>query len=217
MSHARYLPCTALLACVLLIAACEHDDDTQDAAVDAASADASVIVGQLGGLRWELPCTGAGSAPANCATPEEDIDTRVITGNAGARYQVTLQFRGVVEQKTYSGATTTDGLWAEGGTPDSGSFNIYKLHISAPEQTYYLNNGSSGIDNCFLVDIEKTVDIDTGATVTLEASAGGDGLETKNVDEQGSPIVVPGVSPDPEPYDGQFIQMDVVAVTEGQQ
>jgi len=29
--------------------------------------------------------------------------------------------------------------------------------------------------------------------------------------------VVPGVSPDPEPYDGQFIQMDVVAVTEGQQ
>lgn len=196
-----------LLVCTLsglLLAACEHDDN-------------SVIAGQLDGLRWELPCTEPGPSSVNCATPESDIETNVITGTAGARYQVTLHFRGVVEQKTYTNTTATDGLWAEGGTPDPGTFNIYKLQISAPDQTYYLNNGSSGIDNCFLVDITKTVAIDTGATVTLDASAGGDALETKNVDPQGSPIVVPGVPPDPDPYDGQFIQMDVVSVTEGQQ
>ena len=36
--------------------------------------------------------------------------------------------------------------------------------------------------------------------------------EIPNVDDQGNPIVVPEISPAPLPYDGQFIQVDVVAV-----
>ena len=39
-----------------------------------------------------------------------------------------------------------------------------------------------------------------------------DALQIQNVDADGAPIVPSGVPPAPDAYDGQFIQMDVVAV-----
>ncbi len=55
--------------------------------------------------------------------------------------------------------------------------------------------------------------MDNSATITLYASAGGDGLSTKNMDDQGAPIIVPGVPPDPDSFDGQFVQIDVLSFT----
>ena len=40
-----------------------------------------------------------------------------------------------------------------------------------------------------------------------------DGHEIENGDASNNPIVVPSIAPAPSPYDGQFIQMDVDAVT----
>ena len=51
-----------------------------------------------------------------------------------------------------------------------------------------------------------------GATVTLLADVV-DGHEIENVDPAGTPIIVPGVPPSPAAYNGQFIQMDVDAVS----
>ena len=56
--------------------------------------------------------------------------------------------------------------------------------------------------------------MDAGAKLTLTADAGGDAIQTKNRDEDGDPIVVPGVPPEGEPFDGQFVQLDLVSVTE---
>ena len=52
-----------------------------------------------------------------------------------------------------------------------------------------------------------------GAKVSLYASAV-DGNLSQIRNNTANPIVVPGVPPAPLPYDGQFIQMDVIDVVE---
>ena len=163
-------------------------------------------------LRVELPCLGSGSASVNCQTPDADEVSTTINGETGMTYDVTIRLRGVVEQKTYTDYTDPDGMWIEGGSPDGGSFNIFRLHVSSPEKTYYLNSGSSGRDECFLLDMQKTIVMGDGAVLTLLADDGGDALGTRNIDMNGYPIVVSGVSPYPYAFNGQFVQIDIVDV-----
>ena len=59
----------------------------------------------------------------------------------------------------------------------------------------------------FTIDDEKTIEIDGGATVTFHGN-GQNGLLISNF----SKLVVPDVSPAPQPFNGQFVQMDVVKV-----
>ena len=100
-----------------------------------------------------------------------------------------------------------------GETPGRGDpFNIYSLSISSPEQTYYLNRGESHIERCWPIDYTKTVDIAGGATVTLYADTV-EQAEIMNLDGNGQPLVIPGVTQVTQPYNGQFILMDVVSVT----
>jgi hypothetical protein len=147
-----------------------------------------------------------------------------LQGTAGKSYDVTLHFRGIVEEKTYSGGTNggavgveADGgvdpdLFISGGTPDTGTFNIYELDISAPPQKLYLNSGKSGIDQVFLIDYQATITMQAGATVTLTANSV-EGVETFNRGPNGGPaVVVPGVPPAPQTFDGQFVQMDVASI-----
>lgn len=190
------------LGVVLAISGCDSDENIagEDPIAD------------MDGLRVELPCIGTGSAEVNCATPDADEESAMIDGEAGTTYDVTIRLRGLVEQKTYTDYTNGDGMWIEGGLPDGATFNIFRLNVSSPEMTYYLNAGSSYIDECFELSIEKTIVMDHGATLTLLADAGGDALSTKNRDGTGNPIVVTGVPPYPYPFDGQFVQLDIVDI-----
>jgi hypothetical protein len=163
-------------------------------------------------LRAELPCTGPGGDPISCQTNTIDNDLGDFWGEVGSSYDVTIRVRGVVEQKAYTGSTEVDGLWANGGTPDGSTFNIYKLQISSPAQTYYLNYGESFIGRSFALDIQKTVIVDEGAIVELVADAGGDVYQILNRDDGEDPIVIPGIPPAPDAFDGQFIQIDILSV-----
>lgn len=169
-------------------------------------------VAGIDNLRVELQCLGTGTADENCYTADVDEESTTIDGEAGTTYDVTIRLRGVVEQKTYSDYTDSDGMWIEGGTPDGGTFNIFRLHVTSPDRTYYLNSGASGIDECFLLDMQRTIVMDDGAVLTLLADAGGDNHGTINIDEDGYPIVVTGVSPYPNAFDGQFVQIDVIDI-----
>ena len=194
--------CIALL---LLCGGCDSDDPVSNDNNNAP-------VAELAGGRVGLPCTGAGSAAVNCATADNAISSATLLGEDQTSYDVTLRIRGVVEQKTYTDVVSSDGMWAEGGTPDASSFNVFKVEISSPPQTYHLNAGASFIDHCFSVDFTKTVVVDHGATVALSADAGGDGLGTRNIDGNDQPIVVPGIPPAPAAFDGQFLQLDVLGI-----
>jgi hypothetical protein len=50
-----------------------------------------------------------------------------------------------------------------------------------------------------------------GAVITITANSV-EGVETSNQGLDGGPVYVPGVPPYPEPYNGQFVQVDVVSV-----
>jgi len=110
------------------------------------------------------------------------------------------------------GATTgSGGKTGAGGTPAGDGYNVYSLTISAPAQTVYLNSGTSYIGHCWPIDYTVTLPMQSSASVSLSADTV-DGIEITNLDANGNPIVVPGISPAPAAYDGQFIQMDVTNV-----
>jgi hypothetical protein len=126
-----------------------------------------------------------------------------------------MRFRGVVETEGYTGGSNDGAFFQVGGEPIFDTWNIYKLEISAPPQTYFLNRGQGGLYHCFAIDYSKTVQMSAGATVTLTADPVDSAQEEiVNVDQNGSSIVVDGVPPAPAPFDGQFIQVDVTAVHE---
>ncbi|HZR79606.1 MAG TPA: FG-GAP-like repeat-containing protein [Candidatus Binatia bacterium] len=171
-----------------------------------------VISGELSGLRWELPCIS--HVGGNVCTCAQDLtQSTTLGGTQGAVYEVSLRFRGVVEEATYTGGTK-DGYWHIGGAHDGSEFNEYRLSISDPPQTYFLNSGTSNVYRAFAIDYTRTVQVAAGATVTLGLRSI-ESREIINVDGSGQPIVIPDVPPAPAAYDGQFVQMDVVSVRSG--
>jgi len=52
--------------------------------------------------------------------------------------------------------------------------------------------------------------VDPGATVTFDAN-GQDGSQLGNLNASSMPITIPGVTTTPSPYNGQFVQLDVVS------
>jgi hypothetical protein len=171
--------------------------------------DTREVAATLQGLRWDMACKPDHPSICTAAVPKP-TRTATLGGKPDQQYDVTLHFRGVVEQEAYAGGKA-EQLWYIGGRPANGYYNIYQLDISAPAQTFFLNAGEANITHVFPLDYQKTIRMQGGATVTLTADAQDDRL-IANVDEHDKPVVMPGVPPDPKPFDGQFIQMDVVSV-----
>jgi hypothetical protein len=88
--------------------------------------------------------------------------------------------------------------------------------VSDPPQTYFMNAGTSNIFNVWQLDYVATIPMNAGASVTLFANA----IDDEEIDNtngvDGGPVVVPGVPPYPQAYDGQFIEMDVESVVPAQ-
>ena len=186
-----------------------HADAPRDTAADAPAdaCDTCQVAGSLTGLLWELPCSDANS-PA-CTTVPTATVSATVGGATGVTYDVTVHLRGVIEQKSYSYGCA-DQYWLSGGADNGDTYNVYELTISSPPQHYFLNTGSSGITHVWALDYQKTFRADAGATVTLDA-ASKDNQEIRNIDANGQPISITGTIV-AQPYDGQFIEMDVVSV-----
>lgn len=197
----------------------EDDGDTADVqdtyeAPDVADTHAEIFedapeLQKLDGLRWELPCLDD-EDPSICVCASRVQKSVTVAGPSGARYRVSMRFRGVVEEKTYTGGTNDGAHWQVDGMWDGSDWNLYSLDISSPLQRYFLNRGTSGRYVCVPIDYTKDVEVDVGATVLLDAISI-DAREIRNIDGASKPIVIPGVPPAPKAFDGQFIQMDVVA------
>ena len=204
-----------LLNCGTCAKACSPGSICQSGCVD--------VAGSLQGLRWNLPCIAPNSDTV-CGTNPPTTLSATLKGDANVTYAVTLRLRGIVEQKTYAGNSSPDGGVAEGGMnssfftvdglPASDDWNIYKLTVSDPALTAYVNSGQSAHYYVDPIDYTVTISMKGGATVTLLADpVDVSHYEIKNVSlADGGPIVVPGVPPAPNPFDGQFVQMDVVSV-----
>jgi hypothetical protein len=174
--------------------------------------------GTLSGVRCELACTGAPDDKNVCPSNAARLTTSTLNGASGASYDVTLRVRGVVEQKTYIGGAAgvatgskNPQMFRVGGDDNGDHFNIYRLVVSQPAQTFHLNSGTSSIYTCFPVDYSVTIRMAAGATITLSGDPKGVTV-IANKDSNGNAVVVPDVPPAPAAFNGQFVQIDVVSV-----
>jgi len=208
----RLLP--ALFA-ALALASIAHADEPKKSATPKIGA-------SLDGYRFEFPCKEA--MPDN---PKEGADCfsgivkgdpkktdnftteRTFEGEKGKRYQVTLRFRGVVEPMMYKNGKKDGDYFYIGGEPNNNTYNIYKITISSPESHYFLNRQDAVGHRIFTIDYTKTIEIEGGAKITLH----GDGQNGRLISNF-KKLVVPGIAPAPMPYNGQFVQIDVVDVKE---
>jgi hypothetical protein len=187
---------------------------------DKAQAGAKKIGASIHGYRYEFPCKdpmpenpkpGADCASGLVTGDPKKTDNfkaeRKFDGEVGKRYKVTLRFRGVVEPMMYKGGKMDGEYFYIGGEPNNSTYNIYKLSISSPVSHYFLNRQDKVGHKIFTIDYTKTIEIDGGATVTFL----GDGQNGRLISNFAK-LIVPDIAPAPKAFNGQFVQVDVVAV-----
>lgn len=189
----------------------------------------------LDGQRWDLPCGAVSADSQVCqdlppgigmcppAPGSRTVDKTISFGGVpGKQYLVDLRFRGIVEPKDYEGGTDYGGHLYVGGMPASkadgglSQYNVYSLTISSPPKVLYLNFASAESRYVFPIDSHYAVSIDAGAKVTLGSTDLDCTLVRNCMDvkvQPCEPYVVPNVPP-ASGYDGQFILMNVLSVTE---
>jgi hypothetical protein len=159
-----------------------------------------------------------------------------MDGDPETVYNVTLRFRGVVEFRSYVGGTRTGRIQQAGykdptnaGGAMSELRNMYRLEIEDPADYYFLNawdtvesiitgtvafdqqitvpiRGGSWVRTAGYVDYEYATDVPSG-TYTAGQAKNQDGTGANPRSVGGSGVLVS------EPFDGQWIQMDVVSIT----
>jgi len=132
---------------------------------------------------------------------------KTFGGEKGKRYKVTLRFRGVVEPMMYKNGKQVGEHFYIGGEKNNGTYNIYRISVSSPESHYFLNRQDKVGHQIFSIDYRQTIEIDGGAEITFL----GDGQNGKMI-ANFKKLVIEGVPPAPMPYNGQFVQVDVVDV-----
>jgi len=197
--------------------------DTPVAPPPPLAAEAPSPAAEIDGYRWEFPCKEP--MREEILSPTENVDcssthvtgdpnttdnfttTKTFGGEAGKTYDVTLRFRGVVEPMTYKDGVKDGDYFYIGGAPLDEHYNVYKIEVSAPKAYYYLNRQDEVGHKIFTIDYTKTIKVEGGASITLSGD-GQNGLMISNFKK----LTIPEVAP--EPYNGQFIQVDVVSVAE---
>lgn len=204
------------------------DAPQEDDGTSSGGEDPLAFAGEMNGYRWELPCEDP-SLRDTCAWDpallEGALDDPNVTlhretlvvfgGDPGVVYDVEIRIRGLTEPKDFTGGEVLADHFQIGGTPGTNDYNIYGVEVSDPAQAYTLNRNEMGTGHyTFVVDYTVTIPIRGGAEVRLSmidpnniaiANPGG------NVGTE--PFVVPDIPPFPDPFYGQFLQMDVLSVT----
>ena len=182
----------------------------------AASIDGYIFKFPCKGEMPEVPKKGADAesalVPAGADPKKTDNFTaeKKLGGVKGKKYLVTLRFRGVVEPMMYKDGKQDGDLFYIGGEPNNATYNIYKISVSSPESHYFINRQDKVGHRTFTIDYTKTIAIDGQATITFFGD-GQNGHLISNYDK----LVVPDVSPEiKQPFHGQFVQVNVVDVTE---
>ncbi|XXT14562.1 hypothetical protein WME94_30370 [Sorangium sp. So ce429] len=161
----------------------------------------------IDGFRWEIPCDQDPGNSDECATSTRVDEEKTFGGSPDTVYQVTVRLRGVVEPETYRGGTPDGMHFRVGGSPDNPTYNVYSITVSDPAEVYYLNDSPTVGHDTFIIDHTKTIPIRGGATVSFL------GEDPNNISIANfKHLVVEGVPPAPEPFIGQFIQLDVQSV-----
>lgn len=186
------------------------------------AADSKSPAASIDGFRFEFPCKdpmpenpkegadgASGLVTGDPATTDNFTVKKKFGGEPGKRYKVTLRFRGVVEPMMYKDGEQVGEYFYIGGTKNNATYNIYQISVSSPKSHYFLNRQDSVGHRIFTIDYTQTIEIDGGAEIVFF----GDGQNGRMITNY-KKLVVPEVAPAPAPYNGQFIQVNVLEVKE---
>ena len=157
-------------------------------------------------------------------------ETVTFGGTPGWTYNVTLRVRGVVEPKHFSkggrpvdGSGTNFGWYIDGGPNEVGSYSTFMIGVSSPAHKYFRNAiGYVEAHFAYPIDYTVTLPIDGGASVrflqsdptcTIVKNCGADSVEGNTGAGVCNPIVIPDLPGIPQPYNGQFVVVNVVSAT----
>jgi hypothetical protein len=202
---------------------------TDDTASSSGGDDLLELAGEMNGYRWELPCADP-AARDTCAWDPALLegaiddpmyalhreDAIVFGGDPRVQYAVEIRIRGLSEPKDFSGGEVQAEHFQIGGTPGTNDYNIYSITVGEPAQVYTVNRNEMGTGHyTFIMDYTVTIPVQGGTMVTMAMMDPNDQAIANPGGSSGSkdPFVVPEIAPFPDPFFGQFIQMDVVSVT----
>jgi hypothetical protein len=179
----------------------------------------TAIAQTLHQLRLEAPCIDAdhfGSTKQdNCdVAPNVDRQTfpRAIGGSSAVTYDVKLRVRGLTEPNIYTGGTLNPPRFYVGGRTTQAGYTAYSLSVADPPQVYFFNHNASVGHFVFQLDYEVVIPMRGGTTVTFDINGQTsvpDGHGVSNRDG----VVIAGIPPAPDPFNGQFVQFDFLDVT----
>ena len=188
----------------------------------AQSKDLLSVASSIDGFRFEFPCKDpmpenpkegadgfSGLVKGDPKTTDNFTVKKIFGGEKGKRYKVTLRFRGVVEPMMYKGGQQVGEYFYIGGEKNNGTYNVYQISVASPKAHYFLNRQDAVGHRIFAVDYTQTLEIDGGSEIVFF----GDGQNGRLITNY-KKLVVPEVPPAPQPYNGQFIQVNVVDVRE---
>jgi hypothetical protein len=195
-----------------------------------ANAGTSGAAGAAGGLasiaenihqfRLEAPCIDAnhfGSDKQDNCDVAQNVDRqtfqRTIGGDNATTYDVKLRIRGLTEPNTYANGTLNPPRFYVGGRTTQTGYTAYSLTVANPPEVYFFNYNATVGHFVFALDYEVVIPMRGGTTVTFDVNGQSSVPDGHGVSNRES-VVIAGVPPAPDPFNGQFVQFDVVEVTE---
>ncbi len=176
------------------------------------------IAAELDHFRLECPCIDADhfglDKQDNCdQVPTVDRQTykKTLRGDPNVTYDVTLHVRGDTEPNTYVNGKLEQNRFYTGGETSTPGYTAYMLSVDLPKQVYFFNYNPTTSHIHFLIDYQVVIPMKGGTSVTFDVNGGKsvpDGHGVSNRER----LVVPGIAPAPDPFNGQLVQFDVVSV-----
>ena len=222
MRFSRFLPHVAVVVAAIGFVSLTGSRAEQPKTPEAKAAAAQKLGATIDGFRYEFPCKNpmpekpapgmdcdSGLVKGDPNKTDNFMAERKFNGEKGKHYKVTLRFRGVVEPMMYKNGKMDGEYFYIGGEPNNATYNIYKLSVSSPSSHYFLNRQDKVGHKIFTIDYTKTIEMDGDATITL--------LRRRPEWQTDLQFRQAGRSrrcSAPKPFNGQFVQVNVVEVVE---
>ena len=159
-------------------------------------------------------CTGEyPPQPDTCLHDQRHEHSFQFGGKAGSVYDVDLRIRGIFEPTTITGGDTPDAshpYFKVGGTIGTQDWSQWRIEVSEPRQTYWLNHYPSIGHKIYKEDFEASIVVAAGATVVIGVHDGNDRQIDNGKTGPDRKQILDGVTD--RPLSGQMLRIDVVRV-----
>jgi len=159
-------------------------------------------------------CTGEyPPQPDTCLHDQRHERSFKFGGEPGNIYDVTLRVRGIFEPTTIVGGVTPDPAhpyFKVGGVVGTPDWSQWKIDVSSPKQTYWLNHYPSVAHKIYKEEFEATIPVATDALIVIQVTDGNDREIDNGEKAEDRQQMFDGVTD--RPLSGQMLRLDVVSV-----